>query len=90
MASVVLSTSVFVRSNGLFWVVVVGYPILEAFIKNLLAINDGKFSLRVMFNAIAWGVLNIVLVTIPYILVLKKAEQVYCSASYFEEKASWC
>lgn len=90
LPTIVLSTSVFIRSNGIFWVVVVGLPILESFFINILLLTKGKFSFSVLKNTMFWGIFNIIAVLAPYVIVLKKAEKIYCSPEYFEEKASWC
>ncbi|KAL4504455.1 hypothetical protein ABPG72_009901 [Tetrahymena utriculariae] len=90
LPSVVLAFSVSVRSNGMIWVVVVGYPILEAFILNLVNSAQGKFQYKVFFNTIFWGLLNIFFSLIPYIRVLLNAGSVYCQPAYFEENPPWC
>ncbi|EDK31691.2 mannosyltransferase Pig-V protein (macronuclear) [Tetrahymena thermophila SB210] len=90
LPSIVLTFSVSVRSNGMIWVVVVGYPILEAFILNLINSAKGKFDFKVLFNTIFWGLLNIFLCLTPYIRVLISAGSVYCQPAYFEENPPWC
>lgn len=91
--TMILATSIFARSNGMFWVAIVGFPILEAFVLNVVDAVKGraKFSLAVARNTIFWGVLNIVVTIIPFVIVLKKAEQVYCSPDNIHGPiAVWC
>ncbi|KAL4456191.1 hypothetical protein ABPG74_014152 [Tetrahymena malaccensis] len=90
LPSIVLAFSVTIRSNGMFWVVVVGYPILEAFILNFLNFAKGKFQFSVLFNTIFWGLLNLFFCITPYIRVLRSAGQVYCQPAYFDENPPWC
>lgn len=102
--SFILSTAVFVRSNGMLWVAIVGFPILEAFTLNLFSLftqqkqkknRQGKdaFSFAVLFNTLMWGILHIIIAVIPFALELSKSASIYCKTAnddIYGSPASWC
>lgn len=93
LPTAILASSVFVRSNGMFWVAIIGFPILEAFLMNFYnaIFTRARFSFAVLFNTVAWGVFNIVISVIPFLIVLKKAENIYCAPDNVHGRIPyWC
>ena len=86
LPTIIISVSVFCRSNGMFWVVIIGFPILKEFLMNIYI----NFSFNVFKNTLIWGILTLIIIILPYILVLNNASNIYCADSYYKEKASWC
>lgn len=84
--------SVFVRSIGMFYVVVFGYFILRNFITIILKmLNENKFDLIKFINFYVFiGVFMIFIIIIPYLLILYYAYTIYCLESYDFIHPIWC
>ena len=79
-----LVISVFVRSNGLFFIVIPGYFLMKTFFRNCFARKIWKAQEMVFL-----GILSLMIILIPYFLVLAYPYFIYCSDNS-EFKPPWC
>ena len=84
---VILIISVFIRSNGLFFIAIPGYFILKNFIISLITKKTGKAIMMVLI-----GLVMIFLILIPYfIVVFIYPYLIYCSDIYeLNNRPIWC
>lgn len=80
-----LLLSIFVRSNGMFYVAVIGYYVLKNFIFSFVRVSVMK---SIFFLGL--GVSLIFLVIIPYFLVLYYPYSIYCNKAFEMKTPKWC